>query len=321
MPKLFRYIPKLTRLAAFLAIASGLVLLATLNAARAHMHDGMQALARQLMPYAEQGVMESPRRVLINGEALYLAVGTTPDDVPAVLDYYEQRCRRAGSGLTEHMTRAAQRTARLDALPANQLWARGQRGRRAESLETLRIGDDESGYVACFDTGGRPLSMEEITRRLQAMSATGNLAEFGDLRYAWVAKSDTGTRIITVATDGRFNLLRMFPTEGDAPGSDIANLPRFPAMRRVLSAHEEGRDYALGLYATRAPREQVRGWYRRELPRLGWRPLEMPRDRRFSPEVERHRNTLTAFERGNTTLVLVFDEAEGTTSMMTLAGM
>ena len=49
--------------------------LVAVRQARAQVHEGMRRLARQLMPYAEQGVIESPRRVVVNGESMYLATG------------------------------------------------------------------------------------------------------------------------------------------------------------------------------------------------------------------------------------------------------
>ncbi len=96
-----RHLPHATRLAAFIAVGLGATSLVAIRQARAQVHEGMRHLARQLMPYAEQGVIEAPRRVEINGESMYLAMGTTRDSVSAALDYYESWCdRRAGHVLT-----------------------------------------------------------------------------------------------------------------------------------------------------------------------------------------------------------------------------
>jgi hypothetical protein len=304
-----RHLPQLTRLGAF--IATGLIVTAVVSvrSARAQVNEGLRHLARQLMPYAEQGVMESPRRVVLNGESLYLSMGTTRDGVEAVLDYYEARCARTSGRLSESI-RA------LDHADFNQLWAPG--ARRAASIETVRFGDADGGYVACLDVGETRLNPQEILRRAESMIASGDLSRYGELRYAYVTRGTTGTRILTVATQGQFNILRLFPDQGDAPGADIPGLARYPQMRRVISAYEDGVPNKLGVYTVRAPAAQVRGWYREQMTRRGWTVLDLPRDRRLPSEIEARRERMVAFEKGGETLFLVFDHAEGVTSMMSL---
>lgn len=322
MRRSLRFLPHTFRLGTFVFAAATVASIASVRSARAHMNDGMQQLARQLMPYAEQGVMESPRRVELNGESLYLSMGTTHNSVESVLDYYEARCQRNAGHITEQLVAAAQRTpgARaLDQATFNQLWV--TQGRRSANLETYRQQDEHGGYVACMDVGNARLDGPEILRRVRAAIDSGDLSRFGNMRYAYVTRGSTGTRILTVATEGRFNLFSMFPAQGDAPGSDIPTLARFPGMRRVLSAHEAGHDYALGLHTVQAPQAQVRDFYRREMVQRGWTLMDLPRDRALAPEIEAHRNNMAAFSRGDTSMLLVFEQHEGTTSMMSLAGM
>jgi hypothetical protein len=240
-----RHLPQLTRLGAFVATGMLVTAVVSVRSARAQVNEGMRHLARQLMPYAEQGVMEAPRRVVLNGESLYLSMGTTRDGVEAVLDYYEARCARTSGHLSDSL-RA------LDHAAFNQLWAPG--ARRAASIETVRIGDASGGYVACLDVGETRLTPQEILRRAESMIASGDLSRYGELRYAYVTRGSTGnTRILTVATQGQFNILRLFPDQGDAPGADIPGLARYPSMRRVISAYEDGVPNKLGVYTVRAP--------------------------------------------------------------------
>lgn len=304
-----RHLPQLTRLGAF--VATGLVVTAVVSvrSARAQVNEGLRHLARQLMPYAEQGVMESPRRVVLNGESLYLSMGTTRDGVEAVLDYYESRCARSSGHLSDSL-RA------LDHAAFNQLWTPG--ARRAASIETVRFGDASGGYVACLDVGEARLTPEDILHRAESMIASGDLSRYGELRYAYVTRGTTGTRILTVATQGPFNILRLFPERGDAPGADIPGLARYPEMRRVISAYEDGVPNKLGVYTVRAPAAQVRSWYRAQMAGRGWTVLDLPRDRRLPPEIEARRDRMVAFEKGQETLFLVFDHADGVTSMMSL---
>ncbi len=309
----FQHLPHATRLAAFVGLGLAVTSVAAMRQARAQMHEGMRHLARQLMPYAEQGVIESPRRVEINGESLYLAMGTTHDGVAAALDYYESWCDRRAGHVTESV-------AQSDSSAFGALWSSG--GRLGTRLEMVREGDENEGYVICVDVGDRRLTGAELGQRLRAVVDTGDLSHWGNLRYAYVQRASTGTRIITVATDGRFNLLRMFPSEGDAPGEDAPGLTRFPGMRRVLSAHEEGHGNNLGLYSARAPIADVRGWYRTEMTRRGWSLSDVPATVRLPAAAANHRDRSLTFSRGNdATLVLVFDHADGITSMMSLAAL
>ena len=60
-----RHLPQLTRLGAFMVTGMLVTAVVSVRSARAQVNEGLRHLARQLMPYAEQGVMESPRRVVI----------------------------------------------------------------------------------------------------------------------------------------------------------------------------------------------------------------------------------------------------------------
>ncbi len=305
-----RVLPQLTRLAAFLCTVMVVTAMVSVRAARAQVNEGLRHLARQLMPYAEEGVIESPRRVVINGESLYLAMGSTRDSVEAVLDFYESRCARTSGHLAESARS-------LEAAPFNRLWTPGSR--RAGSVETVRFSDATGGYVACLDVGeATHLTPETVLQRAEAVFASGDLSRYGDLRYAYVTHGTTGTRILTVATQGPFHVLRLFPEHGDAPGADVPGLARYAGMRRVISAYEDGAPNKLGVYTVDAPMPQVRAFYQREMTARGWTALDLPRDRALPPEIEARRGRLAAFEKAGETLLLVFDQAGDTTSMMSL---
>lgn len=315
----FRQWPKVRRLAAFVCAASLIGTVVSVRAARAQVHEGMRHLARQLMPYAEGAVMEAPRRVELNGQSLLLSVGTTQDGVPAVLDWYERQCARRSGHLTETMRQQlSERSTPMEVAAFNAAWlASGQQSRAAE---VLREGDEQEGYLACIDTGSEAsVTSDEYLRRVRQFLDTGDLAHIGGLRYAYVTRGSTGTRIVTFATDGHFNLLGMFPAAGDAPGSDVPTLARYPNMRRIISASEERDANTLGVYTVRAPMSDVRDFYRRTMVTRGWQLLDLPRDRRLPADVEAHRDHTQAFIRQDGTLYLVFDQAEGLTSMMALS--
>lgn len=113
----------------------------------------------------------------------------------------------------------------------------------------------------------------------------------------------------------------MFPSSGDAPGEDAPGLARFPGMRRVLSAREESSgQHPRNVRRAGAARGRA-GVVPPHAPVAGLDPRGAPAGPAFPPEIEAHRATTAIFERGQTQLYLVFDEAQGTTSMMSLAGM
>ncbi len=313
-----RRLPNAMRLATFMLVVSAGGTVASVRSARAQVHETMRQLARQLMPYAEQGVMQAPRRVHLNGETMLLSVGTARDSVPAVLDWYERQCAGRAGQLSEALHGQVRQGAEgLDVAAFNAQWTGS--GRVTQAMEVLRAGDEAEGYVACIDTGSTArVSGDELLARARRLLDTGNLAHLGGIRYAYVTRGSAGTRIITFATEGRFNILRMFPESGDAPGEDVGDLARFPQMRRILSAYEDGDQNGLGIYTVRAPIADVRGFYRREMVRRGWQLLDLPTDRRLPAEVEAHRATTQAFSRAEGMMYLVFDHDDGLTSMMAL---
>ncbi len=314
----FRHLPHTMRLAGFVLCGAMVTAVVSARHARAQAHEGMRRLARQLMPYAEQGAIEAPRRVHINGESVYLATGVTQDSVAAVLDYYEARCERTGGHLSDTLS-PAQREA-LARAGHGQVW--GHAGRLGPRVESFREGNDDEGYVVCIDVGEQRLTLEDLTRRLQEVTTTGDLSRWGNLRYAYVSRRPTGTRVLTVATEGRFNLQGMLPAQGDAPGQDVPGLARYPGMRRVVSAWEESQPNALGVYTVTAAPGDVRAWYRREMSRAGWTLTEMPRDGRIPARAEAARDRSLVFSRNDdATLVLVFEQSGGDTSMMSLLAM
>jgi hypothetical protein len=78
--------------------------------------------------------------------------------------------------------------------------------------------------------------------------------------------------LVMLWTDGPLNVRQMFPTEGDAPGLDFADLPRPPKSRRILSAWEEGQGPALNMYLSEHQNgKALEEHYRAELPKFGWK--------------------------------------------------
>jgi len=129
---------------------------------------------------------------------------------------------------------------------------------------------DNSGVIACLDTGGR-LLLDDMTARLQRFTQTRDLAALGSLRYVLARRSRIGTTLLVLWTDGKAPILDMFPSKGDAPGRDPDGIPRPEGIRRLLSAHETGLPYAVTVYESSpvSPRK-LRDWYTQTLSVSGW---------------------------------------------------
>jgi hypothetical protein len=79
--------------------------------------------------------------------------------------------------------------------------------------------------------------------------------------------------VLTVWSEGAFRIGALFPASGDAPGSDLPGVPRPIAATRELSVLAPGRSFALRLYGSTRPPQEVLAFYARALPEQGWEPL------------------------------------------------
>jgi hypothetical protein len=66
---------------------------------------------------------------------------------------------------------------------------------------------------------------------------------------------------VTMWADRGLDIRAMFPSAGDAAGTDSDVLPRPPGARRILSAHAEGLPYGVRLYDTGENADKVRAFY------------------------------------------------------------
>jgi hypothetical protein len=160
--------------------------------------------------------------------------------------------------------------------------------------KALKGGDGTRGFVACFIPQAEPLG-PVVGEVRQDVPPT--------YRYVYAQPGSEKTVVITVEADGKVELKKLFPEEGDAPGADAPGVPRPPDARRTLTAREEGSPQQMTLYVTKDKNPaELEAWYRARLPDHGWRPLEGGR-RNGGPRV------LVADRKG-TLAALVFDEDE-----------
>jgi hypothetical protein len=301
-----KYLPNMLRLGAFGLVVSMALMLVTVRAAATHVREGMMSFGREMMQYADQHAMGQTRTLSINGTYLEFASGSTSDGLDRVLTYYQQRCA-ARDGASRELADVIGR------LPPTATGARPSGSDSAQALSTFRVGDDQRGYVACFDVGNTRLTTHEILRRVRAAMDSGDLSEVGRLRYLYAERTSTGrTRFLGFWSDGSVNIKSMFPTTGDAPGEDPEGIARPTNMRRLLSAREVEAPYSMNIYAGVAPIDSVENHFRSEMPRQGWNLIPMPRD------VDLHGQRMLTYERGNVTATVILSRREGDQTAVTV---
>lgn len=197
------------------------------------------SFAAPLLAYAAASHDDGLRTLVINGARLRLRSGTTRDGIDEVLDAQAVPCRPEGQALNPIV-----------------------RTRRAEQ-----------GFVGCIV----PRASESFAERWRAFAETHDLAALGELRVTWAMQSPIGTRYVAIASDGALDLLKMFPGDGDAPGTDLPELPRPPETRRLLSTFQEGADAVLLSYESTLPLETLATRYAAALAASSERVDTVPR--------------------------------------------
>lgn len=261
------YLPRLARVGALLVVLFGALFLFVGQRAKADLHEIMLGFGAQMMRYDGADRQGAPRQIYMNGERMLLATASTTNSLDTVLDYYERRCMARDGALEQELLRAVGAT-EPGAIPVDE--------RLIDT--TIRHDTGGRGYVACLDMGEGAIPITELAQRVTAFADNGNLGEVGHLRYVYVTDEITTRHVVTFWTEESFNIAKMVPETGDAPGRDVDALPRPAGSRRMLSAWEDGQPQSLTVYAF-APQGEaaLEAFYRRELPRRGWR-VEVPRE-------------------------------------------
>src|SRR5205823_9086592 len=127
-------------------------------------------------------------------------------------------------------------------------------------------------FLVCFATG-KEIAQSEGYRRVADFARSGNVGDIGSVRYVAVESLPTGgAHVVALWTEGSFPLQAMFPEQGDAPGTDLANAVRPDGSRRVFSAYAEGAPYGIRVYETSKNGAAVLAQYDAAMPALGWAP-------------------------------------------------
>lgn len=237
-------------------VSCGVALLAA-RSVRADIGELGLATGRQLSKLED--LTAEAETLVVNGARFHHATAYTDQSVAEVLDRFEAECERKPGMLGQA----------LRAVPAEAMAHLDPEVPRFSRNAVVRDEAADGGMLACF-VGIKPGSLAELRARLRHFSQTLNLADFGDLRYTYVVRKGKQSRVITLWTDSRLELTRMFPTSGDAAGSDSTLAPRPPASRRTFTAAASGTQFAVRLYESQQSTAALEAFYRRAMAERGF---------------------------------------------------
>ena len=243
-------------------------------------------------------------QVLLNGQALSLNSTVTPEPVSKVLERFARLCARDSGGVREEL---AQRVAGGKKLPA---------GLSAERFGLVENRErDGEGTAACFARPDSSEGFSGLAHRLERVVETGDFSELGQFRYVFArtVKAGAGSHVISIWADGPLRPGRMFPAEGDVPGSDIVSGVRPPRAQRLLTGEGRGTGYQVALYESQASASEVLDSYDTQLARHGYAPARRGSMDGFVPIPAR----LYA-RAGRDALVVLASEKEGKTVVSAL---
>jgi len=197
----------------------------------------------------------APRELWLNGGHVRVLTGLSDLPLPALMSRLEQSCR-ARSQLAPSRLRELAGTALPSLLDG-----------------VLRADAPQSGLIACFELGGRPLGVSGLLGKLQRFARELDLAELGNVHVVRAAARPQGTFFVVVSTLGALPLTKLFPAAGDAPGLDFSAAGRPLDSRRVFTALQEGGEPTIVIYESGRALAPLLDEYAGRLVRAGFEQL------------------------------------------------
>jgi hypothetical protein len=226
------------------------------HAVHAQLERGLLSGARVMLDLPASYFRAAPRDVQLNGARVQISSGRSELPLSALLDHIEAACGLHGGGVARLLAQAERSGKR--ALPILQ-------------ANVLRAENEREGVVACLDLGTSDLTLDELAQRLSRFSERLDLAELGGVRLVRVQALTHGTFFVVAETQGPVPLAAMFPVEGDAPGLDLAGLPRPAQSRRILSTWLSHGEPAMAAYASQDTVDEAWAAYVTALESQGFR--------------------------------------------------
>ena len=288
------------RVAFFLACVNVFATWLLLSAGQARAEEAAKRGGLALLAELGPELIGPPEVASINGQRMSLASKSTPESVEAVLGRFRGYCRERSGGLTKELERlpgyvtASKQLPEAIRDPAS--WLRSEE----------RQEDGKVGQLACIaraEGGG----LSSLWDSVLSFVDSGDVGQLGDMRYVIARRDEKSglTHVLAMWTEGSFNVLKMFPARGDAPGSDPARVPRPPASRRVFSARIEGYEHSIRMYDSDATPEAVRDYYARLMRASGWNRNELAMPQGNELDLNEH---VQAFSKDSAAFLVVVHE-------------
>ncbi len=262
-----RFLGTMRVLAYGTVVAMGLGAL-TVKSAVANVNDESLEMGRKLAGL--QDLVTNGQEFRLNGESVFFATSKTSEPLDTVLNRFEGHCNssRAFDPIMWKMLAQGETTKKAEADLAKE---------GVSKFGILRKEDasQHDGVVMCFTRKEGPASFFD---GLQKFAQSGDLHDFGDVRYVHaVHKNDGRTYIQAMWTDGSFNVRKIMGTPGkDSVGSDFANLPRPLHATRTLTAEALNTPYAARIYETDDAPADVLNVYSEKMYADGWISVKSP---------------------------------------------
>lgn len=299
--KLKRQLGGLIRVSTYLTVVGGLCAFCLARAASARIDEAVQRFGQSLLQKLGPEIIGETQQIVVNGQRVLFSSQVSERPLATMLDELQRHCDSVANPALAALATLPAAAQRKDLLAG----LADPRRLTTDRYDTL---DHAMGQVACIAHPQEDTDLERALERAMRFFESGDLSEVGDARYFLARKvTEQRTQVLSIWTEGHFDLLGMFPVEGDAPGSDSPVVPRPPTARRTFSAILPERPYTVRMYESRETREAILNHYDRLMPAAGW--AEQP-----TSEGDELRVLTRAFSRGDTLALVVLDAArEGAT--------
>jgi hypothetical protein len=240
------------RLSVFLTFVAVLLTIISARVLYADVKDVAMSAGHELLGLGD--LTHDAETVWFNGARFHHASLIVKPSVAEVLDRVEEHCEKAPNVLGRALLELPEKelAKHLGEKPSPAF-------RHGVFREQTKAGT--SGMVICF-VDEEAYSIPGIQERLDRFQQTHDITAFGKFRYTFAEKLPRGdTEVVTMWADSGLDLRAMFPSDGDAAGTESEVLPRPPNARRTLAANAEGLPYAVRLYDTKDSVETVQRFY------------------------------------------------------------
>lgn len=303
--RLKRQLAGLIRVSAYLTLIGGACTFFVARAASARLDEAVKQLGQGLLEKLGPEIIGQTQPIVVNGQRLFFSSQVSERPLASTLDELQRHCDGVASPALAALSTLPDSPQRRDLLAG----LADPRRLTTDRYDTL---DHAMGQIACIAHPQDGADLEETLGRALRFLDTGDLSEVGDARYFLARRvTEQRTQVLSIWTEGHFDLLGMFPAEGDAPGSDSPVVPRPPEARRTFSAVVPARPYTLRAYESRETRQAILAHYDERMPAAGW--VEQP-----TSEGDELRALVRAFSRGDTVAFVVLDAARDGVTPVTL---